>query len=186
MRRQTLKAIPYLLFLLILTACSQGDGARNGGSDASQNAASSGGPADPSNKKVPGDVVRVEAGKTLIKTGGSAEAMVTLKIAEGYHINSNPASFSYLIPTEVQLQPNNGISADKPVYPPSLTKTFAFSKEPLAVYEGEISIKIPIRAETKASKGDSKLGARVRVQPCDDTTCYPPRTIETSIPVTVD
>jgi hypothetical protein len=130
--------------------------------------------------------VRAESGKLELKQGGSAEASVKVTIANGYHINANPASFSYLIATELQLQPNYDVTAEAPKYPASVTKTFAFSKDPLNVYEGTAEIKVSFRAASKAPKGDLKLGARLRVQPCDEQTCFPPRTIETSIPITIN
>ena len=78
-----------------------------------------------------------------------------------------------------------GITAGKPVYPSSITKQFAFEKKPLAVYEGEASIKLPLKIASNVSQGAHTLRAKLRVQACDDQACYPPRTIETSIPVTV-
>jgi thiol:disulfide interchange protein DsbD len=138
-----------------------------------------------STKTPPADVVRAEASKVEIKAGGSAEAFVKLTIANGYHINANPPSFPYLIPTALQLQPSYDLTAETPIYPPSISKKFKFAEQPIAVYESEVTISVMLRAESKAPKGDHALGARVRVQPCDEESCYPPRNIETSIPVTI-
>jgi hypothetical protein len=178
------KLLLCLLSLFVVTACSSSQ--NNGTSGGAQNESSTGGQTDASSKPPPADVVRVEAPKVEIKSGASADASIKLTIANGYHVNANPASFSYLIATEVQLQPGKDVTADKPVYPTALTKTFAFSKDPLSVYEGTVEIKIPLKADSKAAKGEQKLAARVRVQPCDDQTCFPPRTIETSIPVGIN
>lgn len=174
------------LLLAVFTACSGSQNSTTNSTSGSQSATSGGSQAGNSSKPPPADVVRVEAAKVELKAGGSSEASVKLTIAAGYHVNANPASFSYLIPTELQLQPNNDISAEAPKYPASVTKTFAFSKDPLNVYEGTADIKVSLRAAGKAPKGDLKLGARLRVQPCDDQTCFPPRTIETTIPLTIN
>ena len=134
----------------------------------------------------PADVVRVDAPAVRIMTNGSAEAAVRLTVAGGYHINANPPSFSYLKATELEVEPGGGISAGKPVYPPSLVKKFEFSEQPLAVYEGETIIRLPLRAVKTSAKEAHTLRAKVRVQACDQQACYPPRTIEITIPVTVE
>lgn len=117
---------------------------------------------------------------------GSADAAVTLSIASGYHVNANPATFPYLIATQLQAAGGDGLSTGKPIYPAAVKKKFEFAPEPLAVYEGEAAIKLPLRAENNATKGDRSLPVKVRVQACDSEKCYPPATIEGSIPINVD
>jgi thiol:disulfide interchange protein DsbD len=130
-------------------------------------------------------VVRVAAAGVEVAAGGSTEASVNLTITNGYHVNANPPSESYLIPTELSVEPNEGIMAGKPVYPQSVTKKFAFAEKPLAVYEGEAAIKLPLKVASTATKGAHTLSAKLKVQACDDKACYKWSTIETSIPVTV-
>src|SRR5713101_143273 len=62
------------------------------------------------------DVVKVRAADVSIPAGGNADATVTLSISPGFHINANPATFSYLIPTAVNPGTTEGIIAGKPVY----------------------------------------------------------------------
>jgi hypothetical protein len=179
-----IKLLLILSLLLLLAGCSQGEktvnqAAANTGDQASVNSQT------PPTKTPPSDVVRASADPVEIKAGGSGEANVKLAVAGGYHINANPPSFNYLIATALQIQPDNDITADAPVYPASVTKKFKFSPQPLAVYEGDVAIKITLNAGSKASKGAHTVGARVRVQPCDEESCYQPRTIEASIPVTI-
>jgi hypothetical protein len=38
--------------------------------------------------------------------------VVRLQITSGYHVNANPASFSYLIPTQLELTPADGIAVE--------------------------------------------------------------------------
>jgi hypothetical protein len=181
MRQTTFVAI--CCFCLIgLTACGQvGKQAPQetaaSSSNANQPAASTNSP--------PADVVRASVPDVEIAAGGSAEASVRLAIADGYHINANPPSFAYLKATELEVEPGEGVTAGKPVYPASITKRFSFSEKPLAVYEGAAEIRLPLNAASTASKGARALRAKLRIQACDDQACYPPRVIETSIPVTV-
>jgi uncharacterized protein YyaL (SSP411 family) len=85
---------------------------------------------------------------------------VFLAVKEGWHINANPASSPYLIPTEIQGDVRN-VS-----YPPGKSMTFAFSREPLSVYDGEVSIELePERDATELT---------LVYQACDDTRCLSP------------
>lgn len=183
---QKITLIGCCLLILSLSACSQTETTNTGTPPNGTPAASdSSTPIETTTKAPPADVVRVETPGVEIKAGGTALASVKLMIAGGYHINANPPSFSYLKATELAVEPNGGIAPGTPVYPPSITRKFAFSKDPLAVYEGETAIKLPLSAAGNAQKGAQTLKARLRIQACDEEACYPPRTIETSIPVTI-
>jgi uncharacterized protein YyaL (SSP411 family) len=85
---------------------------------------------------------------------------VFLVVRGGWHINANPASSPYLIPTEIQ-----GDVRDVS-YPPGKSMTFAFSKEPLAVYDGEVEIAFE-------ADGDA-TDVTLVYQACDDTRCLSP------------
>ena len=184
MRQNTLvRLCCSLLLMLLSTACAQVE------SPASKEAAN----ASPSPAQTPtpemvssASVVRVSASEAQVAAGSSGEASVKLTITNGYHVNANPPSMPNLIPTLLTVEPGEGLTAGQPVYPPSITKKFPFAEKPLAVYEGEAIIKLPLSATSAAAKGAHTLRAKLRVQACDDQACYPPRTIETSIPVTVN
>jgi DsbC/DsbD-like thiol-disulfide interchange protein len=171
------------LLLLAFAACARQDekataGAANTSSNQEQSAAGA-------TKTPPADIVRAEAASVEIAAGGAADAVVLLTIADGYHISANPATLSYQIATQLNVEPSDGITVGQPAYPSSEMKKFAFEPQPFAVYEGKASIKLPLRAEASAAKGAHTLKAKVRVQACDDQACYPPRTLNTSIPVNV-
>ncbi|MDQ1613492.1 MAG: hypothetical protein QOG00_3423 [Pyrinomonadaceae bacterium] len=130
-------------------------------------------------------IVRAGADTVEARAGGTTQAAVRLLIADGYHVNANPATEKFLIPTSLEVKPEAGITAEKIVYPKPLTKKFPFAEVPLAVYEGDTRITFTLRVPRDAAPGQHALAARLRVQPCDDEKCYPPTTVETSIPVTI-
>jgi hypothetical protein len=122
-----------------------------------------------------------------IKAGSTGDAAVTVVVQDGFHINANPPSSPSFIATQLMLEPSNVLKAGKPVYPaPSANKKFQFSDGPLAVYEGSVIVKVPVKAAPGAPVGSSSLKGKVRAQPCDEEVCYPPRDLEVSIPVVVD
>jgi hypothetical protein len=175
----------FSLAAIFLSACSQTEKPATSPATNAPGTSNNSATSETTTKSPPADVVRVETPGVEIKAGSSGEASVKLTIASGYHINANPPSFSYLKATELTVEPSGGITAGQPVYPSSVIRKFAFSKDPLAVYEGETVIKMPLSAAANAQKGAQTLKGKLRIQACDDEACYLPRTIETSIPVTV-
>ena len=121
---------------------------------------------------------------TLAK-GESGEAIIRLRIDNGYHVNANPPSFSYLIATELSLTPAAGLSVDFINYPNGQTKKFSFSEQPLSVYEGETNLKVRLSAAKTAQPGAHNLSGKLRVQACDDQVCCAPGTMDLTLPVTV-
>ena len=78
----------------------------------------------------------------------SPPANVELVISPGFHVNANPATFPYLIATEIQPGKVDGITVgDKLAYPAPRMETFSFSEKPLAVYEGNVMVKQDVIAE---------------------------------------
>ncbi len=124
------------------------------------------------------------AEKVVLQAGKPAQANVKLAIKDGYHINANPPS-QYQIATQLTLEQAEGITADKPTYPPSIMKKFKFSEQPLAVYEKEAVINLPLTAAATAAKGERSIPARLRFQACDDEVCYPPKNLQVQIPVSI-
>src|SRR5438270_8942261 len=104
MRRNNSALIFCSLLLLVFAGCSQNDNATKQTANTSTNQTSSEGSTSTSTKTPPADVVRAEVSKVEMKAGGSAEASVKLTIANGYHINANPPSFSYLKATELTVE----------------------------------------------------------------------------------
>lgn len=131
-------------------------------------------------------VVTATVEEAKLSAGGAGEATVRLDIAQGYHVQANPASDKFYVATELRTEPQDGLTPGKPVYPAGRQIKLGFAEKPLSVYEGSVRIKLPLRADAAASKGRHTLRARVRVQPCNDEACLQPREIDAPIPVTVN
>jgi hypothetical protein len=171
------------------TACGGGQSNATNATNATATASSSAvkSPAQPVPSATPQQqIVNAAAEETKLTAGGAGEADVRLDIAEGFHVNANPASDKFLVPTELRAEPQEGITPGKAVYPRAATKKFQFSEKPLAVYEGQPVVKLPLRADKSAAKGSHTFRATLRVQPCNDHECLQPRNIEISIPVTIN
>ncbi|HEX6045156.1 MAG TPA: protein-disulfide reductase DsbD domain-containing protein [Pyrinomonadaceae bacterium] len=130
-------------------------------------------------------MVKVTTPETSIAKGQSSDAVVRLQIDNGYHVNANPPTFPYLIPTQLDIKAADGISVEFITYPDPQTKKFSFAEKPLAVYEGETDLKVRLKAATSAQTGTHNLSATLRVQACDDQVCYAPGSIDLKLPVSV-
>jgi len=131
------------------------------------------------------DVVKANPQEVVIAAGESGEVVVRLQITSGYHVNANPPTFSYLKATQLEITPADGISVEFITYPDALTKKFSFSEKPLAVYEGETTLKARIKADKTTKTGTHNLSAKLRVQACDDKVCYAPGAIDLVVPVNI-
>ena len=131
------------------------------------------------------DVVKASPQEVTFAAGESGEAIVKLEIKNGYHVNANPPSYSYLKATQLEITPAEGISVQFVTYPDPLTRKFAFSEKPLAVYEGETTLKAKLKADKSTKPGTHNLSAKLSVQACDETVCYAPGTMDVTVPVNI-
>ena len=131
-------------------------------------------------------VVTATVEEAKLAAGGAGEATVRIDIAQGYHVQANPASDKFYVATELRAEPQEGLTPGKPVYPPGRSLKLGFSDKPLSVYEGSVRIKLPLRADQNAAKGRHTLRAKLRVQHCNDRECFPPHYIDAPIPVTIN
>ena len=121
---------------------------------------------------MPSTADRVHASAVIRPRSDSDEIVVTLSIDSGYHINANPASLDYLIPTSLSF---DHLSPNRIQYPKPHTYSPSFSDRVLNVYDGVVSI-----SATFPKASFEKLlpvhGA-VTAQACDSRVCLPPATI---------
>jgi uncharacterized protein YyaL (SSP411 family) len=137
-------------------------------------AASAKAAAAPGRPSATSDHVRVSG--TVRSTPEHDDIVVTLDIEAGFHVNANPASFDFLVPTQVAFA---GIQPLVVRYPPATALRSSFAPDVLKVYEGQV------QAVAQLKKGSldglQALQVTVTAQACTDTVCLPP----SRIPLTV-
>jgi hypothetical protein len=139
----------------------------------------------PGTKVPPENVVAAQAAEVELHPGSSVDVNVNLAIVEGYHVHANPATLKNLIATTLTVTTPAGIKADAPAYPAAQMMKFSFDETPLAVWAGTANIGLRLHADAKMPLGTQMIPAKLRYQACDDTACYPPKTIDVTIPVSV-
>ena len=169
---RNLRGLALVVVALLLAACSKNVGDRTGSSAQRPTISSE-------------SVVLFAAEPVEIPWNGSKEAVVHVTVQNGYHLNANPPTYSYLKATELELSPTGGLSVGFITYPDPAIKKFPFAEKPLAIYEGDTQLKVLLKANASAAKGSSNLSGKLKVQACDDQVCYPPGELAVAIPVIV-
>ena len=109
-----------------------------------------------------------------LAAGEPARLTVRLEIAEGWHVNANPAAAG-LVPTTVTVNPGSLALRQVDVeYPPSRALPFPSLAETLEVWEGRVEVVSRLAAEEDAPAANGALRAAVRYQACDDEVCLLP------------
>ena len=105
------------------------------------------------------------------------EVELQLEIAAGWHINANPAGQDNLIPTTLEVDRDMPVEIIDIAYPKGKSMRFEFSDKSLNVYEDSLTIPIKLRQKSNAT-GSSKVTLKLTYQPCNDTECLFPETLE--------
>lgn len=123
--------------------------------------------------------------RTAYEPGTTARLAAVLDIEDGWHVNANPASFDYLIPTALEVEAPAGWPQAAVAYPQGKKLAFAFAEEPLSVYDGRVALVARMTVPPEAGVGAVKVRATVTYQACDDSSCLPPVTKEEEVEVRV-
>ena len=102
-----------------------------------------------------------------------------LRILSGWHINAHKPSESTLIGTTLSIAPGSDATLVRIIYPAEGRKTrFAFSSQPLDVYQGEDLLKATVRF---ARPNSHLLRFTLRYQACNERSCLAPSSIDVGV-----
>ncbi len=131
------------------------------------------------------ELVKASVTPITVAAGGTVRTVVKLTIAEGWHVNANPASLDYMIPTEVELSTYPGLVFHNARYPrPEMIKV-GFEDTELLSWSGSPEIPIPVEAKPDMKNGKHEIRGTVSFQACNDQVCLPPARIPIVLAVTV-
>ncbi|PWT88048.1 MAG: hypothetical protein C5B56_09450 [Proteobacteria bacterium] len=109
--------------------------------------------------------------------GGTVQLAVVMKIRPGFHVNAREKSAEYLIATDLRPELPAGFTAGQVSYPKGTPQTFTFAKTPLNVYQGTVTLRLPVTAGPTAPLGAQHLPLKLRYQACSTEVCLPPVTL---------
>lgn len=85
------------------------------------------------------------------RTGDGSGALVRIRLAPGWHINSKRPRQAFLLPTRLDI---DGVAGDAIRHPRATMRKLGFYDEPLSLYEGDVDIvaRLPASAKRKQVK----------------------------------
>jgi thiol:disulfide interchange protein DsbD len=108
-----------------------------------------------------------------VEKGSVSEAVLTITLEKGWHVNANDPDRPFLIPTTLAIADAEKVGVASIRYPDAVVHGLAFAPgTPLRLYEGTFSIRVRL-AGGVPPRFDADLG----FQACSDETCLPPRTL---------
>jgi hypothetical protein len=117
--------------------------------------------------------------------GRSIQAAVVMEIPRDFHVNGNKPLGKYAVPTTLKVEASGGIRVGPVQYPRATVRSFSFSQERLAVYEGRVVMRFNINIPAGFDQGVTELRVRLRYQSCTDEVCFPPQNRDITMPIAV-
>jgi thiol:disulfide interchange protein DsbD len=118
--------------------------------------------------------VRVLAPQAAFAPGKTVEVALELRIAPGFHVNSDQPAEKYIVPTTVDFKPAAGLKFEAAVFPVPEMKMFSFTDKPLAVFEGTVRVTVPVTLAEDFRGSEVVIEGAVGYQACDDSSCLAP------------
>jgi len=122
--------------------------------------------------------------KVVGKRNSELTAKLAVSLGAGYHINSNAPHETYLIPLKLTWTAAP-LEVEAVAYPKPHDEKYQFSDQPLSVLTGNFEIATKFKVPADAASGPAILTGKLRYQACNNTMCFPPKTVEVKLPLDI-
>jgi len=130
--------------------------------------------------------VRLEPSTMEAAAGGVFQALVHLDIEDSWHINANPPTSEWLVPTTLTMNADVPVVLAEVTYPSGKQLFFPSFEETLSVYDGAMTIAANLEVGAQAQVGrEGVVRFLVGYQACDDSRCLPPAELVEEITVRI-
>jgi len=120
-----------------------------------------------------------------VQPGGAARAAITVRLPEGFHMNSDRPRDPNLIPITVSMEAVPAVASATVAFPEAMDLKQEGEPVPLRVFEREFAIGVQFVVAADAAVGVSRVPLRVRYQACDEKQCYLPITAPLEVKLSV-
>lgn len=132
----------------------------------------------------PTATVAAKISSSALKPGDKVRLTATVDVPEGYHAQSHTPLEKFYIPLTVKLDSNPAFTVGEIAYPEPKLETYPMLGK-LSVYTGKVDLTVPITITSAAASGPLAIPGSVRLQMCDDKSCFPPATVKFSVNATI-
>lgn len=119
------------------------------------------------------------------RPGDTFQVAVILEVPKGFHVNSHAPADKSLVGTDVKLTPAKGTTVGAVSYPKGFSKVLALSPQAVSLYEGKVIFRVPVTVAKSTKPGKLVWSGTVNTQPCNDQTCFRPRSVSFSLPLVI-
>jgi thiol:disulfide interchange protein DsbD len=124
--------------------------------------------------------------KVAGKRNEAVRTTIPIAILPGYHVNSNKPSEDYLIPLALKWTSMGALQGGEVTYPKPAMEKYDFAEKPLSVYTGNISLTVNFKVGPSAAAGPGVATGKLSYQACNSNTCFPPKTVEVTVPYQIN
>lgn len=123
---------------------------------------------------------------STVATGADVHAALQVRLADGYHTNSNKPRDPNLIPITLTFaQPPAGVTITEVVFPEPVDLVQRGADQPLRVFDGQFAIGVTFRIAAGMPAGAIDIPATLRYQACNEVACFLPVRVPTKWTLTV-
>ena len=129
---------------------------------------------------------RVTAGqpqKVAGKRNDAVQTKIPVSILEGYHVNSNTPSDEYLIPLKVTWTSLGALEGGQVTYPKA--EKITVGDQSLSVFTGKFDLAVNFKVSATAPAGPGIATGKLGYQACNNSMCFPPKSVEFNVPYQV-
>ena len=123
-----------------------------------------------------------ELPKLAGQRNASVQAKIPVTVMGGFHVNSNKPSEEYLIPLKLTWTATGALQAGTIVYPKPTQEKYEFAEKPLSVLTGSFDLVANFKVAPDAQAGPGAVSGKLRYQACNNRACFPPKTVNVTIP----
>jgi hypothetical protein len=130
-------------------------------------------------------VAELTLSQSRARAGEALDARITLRIDRPWWLVADDRRNTDLVPLAVSvLSPELQVAA--PVLPAPRVVKPGWASRPVALLQGEITARVPLRVQSRAATGAKGVRVRLHFQACDTRRCRPPESVMLEAPLIVD
>ena len=113
-----------------------------------------------------------------LPAGQTCRVAIVLDVEAGWHINTNPASPAFLVPTNATMKSSQGTALKDLKFPPGAQLVMEGIDEPIHVYEGRTILVGTLQVPAGAVGHTEEMQIEVKLQTCNEENCLQPQVLK--------